>query len=187
MSAESQDGIKENHVRVTTILGMYTDFSTIPDAVLKHAASRGTEVHQICAAIALGMWIPAISAECKGYVDSFKRWFELVDEVLMVEERLYDHTFKFTGQVDLVVKLRGDKSPRVVDLKTPITKGRTWFAQIAAYNRLAEVDRGFLCKNSGTLRLSPAGRVAKFDNCNPPTEALAAFLGALTSYNYFKS
>ena len=187
MSAKSQVAGQKKYVRVTEILGQYTDFSRIPGPVLEHASARGTEVHAICSAIATGMWVPSISEECHGYVDSFRRWFELVDEVLLVEERLYDRTFYYTGQVDLIVRLRGDKSPRVVDLKTPITKGRTWAAQIAAYNRLAEFDRGILCRNSGTLRLSPHGRTAKFDPCNPPAEALAAFLSALTAYRYFTS
>jgi hypothetical protein len=170
---------------VTQVLSLFMDFSRIHPDILAAAASRGTEVHRICSAIATGLHVPAIPEGLEGYIASFRQWFDRVDEVLLVEERLRDHIFQYHGQPDLVVRLRGDQAPRLIDLKTPYSKGKLWAAQIAAYERLFYVHTGQECQHSGTLRLRRDGTAPIFDECRHGASDLQAFLCALGAYRHF--
>jgi hypothetical protein len=171
---------------VTTVLSVFSDFSRIDPRVLQAAAERGTEVHKICSAIATGLHVPAIPEDLQGYVASFRQWFRNVETVELVEQRLEDPTFMYHGQPDLVVRLRGDSAPRLIDLKTPASLGKLWAAQIAAYNRLFYVHTGQKCHHSGTLRLRRDGRPPIFDECRHGESDLHAFLCALTAYRHFQ-
>jgi hypothetical protein len=170
---------------VTQVLSVFSDFSSIDPRVLQAAAERGTEVHKICSAIATGLHVPAIPEDLQGYVASFRQWFNNVEEVLLVETRLEDQVFMFHGTSDLVVRLRGDSAPRLIDLKTPASLGKLWAAQIAAYSRLFYVHTGQECQHSGTLRLRRDGTAPIFDECRHGASDLQAFLCALGAYRHF--
>jgi len=169
---------------VTQVLSVYSDFSKIDPRTLEAAAQRGTDVHKACAAIAQGLF-PVVPEDIDGYVVSFRRWFENVEVVELVEQHLEDPTFMYHGTPDLVVRLRGDSAPRLIDLKTPISKGRLWSAQIAAYERLFTVNYGEQCQHSGTLRLRRDGKPPVFDEYRHTAYDLQAFLAALTAYRNF--
>lgn len=178
-----RDGIPS----VTEVLSLFTDFSRIRPDVLAHAAERGTIVHQACAAIASGLWSLGVPPDCAGYVKSFERWFNLVDTVHMVEAELIHPIHGYMGHLDLCVTLRCETHSRIVDLKTPITEGVTWAAQIAAYEELVRTNSDHLPKRSGSLRLRADGGVARFSENVDGTRPLSAFLNALSAYRYFKS
>ncbi|MFP4087737.1 MAG: hypothetical protein ACLFUL_13190 [Desulfobacteraceae bacterium] len=171
---------------VTQVLSVFSDFSRIPPDVLQRAAARGTEVHGLCAAIAKGLYSVKIPEGCGGYVNSFRSWFKNVQDVLLVETRLKDPVYQYHGTPDLVVRLKGDSTPRLIDLKTPAALGLLWAAQIAAYERLFTANGGMECAHSGTLRLKPDGGRALFDECRHSAQDLHAFLCALTAYRNFK-
>ena len=171
---------------VTQVLGVFSDFSKIPPDVLARAAERGTRVHGFCEAIAQGFFPGEVPEDITGYVESFKKWFVLVDEVLLIETRLQDPIYQFTGMPDLVVKLQGDERPRLIDLKTPLAKGKLWSAQIAGYEHLFQVKTGLECRHSGSLRLRPNGGFPLFDEYRHAEEDLHAFLCALTAWKFFK-
>lgn len=178
---------------VTTVLGLYSDFSMINPTVLETASLRGTEVHNICLmGIAKGNWVPEIPSDCAGYVLSFQNWFEQnVKEVLLVEEELIDNVHGFMGHPDLVVVLRDD-SRLLADLKTPISKIKIWSAQLAAYKYLAKEGRladgttaGFSVDRVGSLRLRPNGSPPIFDEYTDSALDFVAFLSALSAFRYF--
>jgi len=169
---------------VTQVLSVYSDFSKIDPRTLEAAAARGTEVHKVCAAIAKGLF-PVVPEAIQGYVVSFRRWFENVEEVLLVEKRLEDLTFMYHGTPDVVLRLRGDSAPRLIDLKTPATLGKLWAAQVAAYERLFYVHTGLNSQHSGTLRLRPDGRPPIFDESRHKESDFSGFLCALGAYRHF--
>lgn len=114
-------------VSVTTVLQPFMDFSKVPPEMLAAAADRGSEVHSICASIAKNLWVIEVPESCVGYVESFVGWFDsMVEEVILAEERLYDHDLGFHGMPDLIVRLRGDKDLSLVDLKTGKVVQPTW-------------------------------------------------------------
>lgn len=130
--------------------------------VLAVASARGTAVHGHCEAIAQGLFPLGIDPEHAGYVDSFMRWFENVEEVAATELRLLDTATGFHGQFDILCRLRGDTALSLWDYKTPEAAGRTWPAQIAAYRHLARVH-GYPSARGGMIRLRKTGRPAIID------------------------
>lgn len=172
---------------VTEVLSPFTDFSRIRPDVLAHAAERGTIVHQACAAIASGLWSLGVPPDCAGYIKSFEIWFnEVVDKVHMVETELVHPIYSYIGHLDLCVTLKGESRPRVIDLKTPVTIGPTWEAQIAAYEELVTATKNLHPRWSGSLRLDKQGKPPKFTQNEANSTALLAFLNALAAYQYFK-
>lgn len=143
-------------------------------------------MHDLCARHAQGEWIipSVIREDCKGYFESFLQWFELVETVHLVEEELIDEVYGFCGHPDMIVTMTGQKKPRVVDLKTPVTRAKSWRLQIAGYNRLAEIN-GYHVKQSGTLRLSPKGRPPTYDEYADSAGDFNVFLSCLMSWKFF--
>ena len=171
-----------NYPTVTEILSPWADFSRVPPAVLAAAAARGTAVHTANAAIAQGFF-PVITDETAPYVGSFQAWLDAtVEEVLLVEERLVDMDMGFSGQIDLLC--RTGEGVCLIDEKTPVTKLKTWRAQLAAYHHLCVVN-GYSVDRVGSLRLSPDGRMARMDYYDPRGDDLTAFMCCLNAYRYF--
>jgi len=173
---------------VTQVLSVYQDFSMVPEHILTMAAERGKQVHSICASIAKGLFVShkRITPDIQGYIESFNKWFEYVEEVVFVEGELIDPKLGFIGHPDLIAKMRGDTHLTLIDLKTPVTIGKTWRGQLSAYWHLAESK--FDIKRSGSLRLKQDGGFPyDFDEyTNTRHEDFAAFLSALNAWRYFK-
>lgn len=166
-------------ITVTQVLSPWADFSRIPGDVLQAACERGSSVHQYCQAYALGVW--AIEPEgLEGYCESFRRWFHTyVLEVISVEQEYRDDQFGFMGHPDIVVVIKEDLFPTVIDYKTPVGKGNTWELQLAAYRHLSGA------KQAGSLRLDPDGGVPKMDWVPQDPKLFNLFLSALNLKNYF--
>lgn len=171
---------------VTQVLGKYADFSRVPPEALEFAAWRGSEVHQLCACYAQGLpVVRAIPPSAAGYFLSFQHWFDgCVQEVIAVEPAWQDPTYLFEGHPDLVLVIKGDPGPSIIDLKTPVTESPTWKGQLAAYDRLADVN-GIQAHRIGTLRLDPRGGPAKLREYTKDGRDFAAFLAALTAHRFF--
>ena len=169
---------------VTQVLSPYSDFSHIPAAVLEAASARGTAVHDVCATIARGLPVMNQPPETIGYVDSYRRWFDLmVDEVLMVETRLVDIDFGYNGEPDLVIRAKNQEII-LVDNKTPVQLIKSWRLQCAAYCALVSKN-GIVPVRSGSLRLHPDGGIARMDYYDNNQGDFNLFLQALNLYRYF--
>jgi hypothetical protein len=170
---------------VTEVLSPWADFSRIPPDVLDAAAKRGTAVHNACFAYAAGL--PVIeSSEITPYLDSFKRWFDLVvAEVVLCEQRITDDKFGYHGEPDLLVRSKHQEII-LTDIKTPVTKMKTWRVQLAAYNNLCEKYTGINIHRVGSLRLSPDGKTPKMDYYDYQSQDFNIFLSCLNTYKYFK-
>lgn len=131
---------RENYTRVTNVLYPFSGLEKIDPSILAHAADRGTRVHKICEGIVQGLGELGVDDETKGYVDSFKQWWELGHEVIMMEQRFWCDKLELTGQVDLIIKTPEGKLA-VVDLKTSSKPSKTWEAQGNAYAYLAKQSK----------------------------------------------
>jgi hypothetical protein len=172
---------------VTEALQPWADFSKVPPAVLQAAADRGTAVHQACAAYAAALPVFGLPPEVEPYFNSFRRWFDhVVDEVLLCEERLTDEDFGYHGEPDTVVKSKHQEII-LVDLKTPVTKTKTWRVQLAAYKNLVEKYKGVKVDRVGSLRLSPEGKTPKMDYYEYQAQDFNIFLSSLNCYRFFNS
>ncbi len=174
-----------NFPSVTAVINPWTDFSKIPPAVLQHASERGTEVHSICTRFACGEFVVA-SPECQPYLDSFTQWFDLmVDKVLLCEVRLAHEGWGYHGQEDIYCRLK-DGRTILADLKTPVALQKSWRVQLSAYRELLVAnDYNVACV--GSLRLSPAGKMAKMDFYENSPQDFNMFVQALNLYRFFNS
>ncbi|WP_027390558.1 PD-(D/E)XK nuclease family protein [Chrysiogenes arsenatis] len=170
--------------RVTEILAPWTDFSMIRESVLEAACERGTAVHDICAAIAMGFPPKSIPAELAGYVRSFRQWFDTaVQTIHAVEERMIDDALQFSGQPDLIATLYGDECKTVIDYKTAVSQSRTWPLQLAAYSHLAV--RNYQTERHLVVQLNREGRPARVTEYHQQPRHMAAFMNALALHHYF--
>src|SRR5882672_2822428 len=118
---EDKTEIRATYPRVSDIIGKQTrdDMQGINIDVLVNAAMRGTRVHEYCTSIVKGLWIPDIEEQYVGYVEEFKKWHnEYVEKVLYTNTRLYDDSERFSGEFDMIVKLKGSDQIALIDLKT---------------------------------------------------------------------
>lgn len=173
----------------TEILSPYSGLENVPEKYLTIASERGTRVHTYCASIALGEWIPSPEDDVKGYIESFKKWFNLfVNEVLLCEEEIEDKDLGYCGHPDLVVLSSKLNGIVLIDLKTPTSVKSTWGAQLAAYAQIIEKKKNINIGRLGSLRLKSDGRMAKFDEfTGQRSDCFKAFFAALIAYNFFKS
>lgn len=176
---------RENYPRVSDILAAWADFSAVDPIVLQKAQERGTDVHAYCTAFAKGLWAIDPEEHLKGYVDSFKLWYdENVEELISAEERLYDDSLLFSGKYDMVVRLKGEEEPTLIDLKTSASYQKDWPVRLAAYLHLLTLNKKNVF-NALSIRLKKDGKkpcVKPFGDCNPYYKI---FLAALTTYDYF--
>jgi len=131
------------YVRVSEIIGKQTmeEMRSIPVDVLANAAVRGTKVHDYCAAYVKGLWICEIEEEYEPYVNCFVSWYqENVERVIYTNKRLYDDEKKFTGEFDMIVKMKNTMEIAMIDLKTSANVSRSWPIQLAAYKHLCELS-----------------------------------------------
>lgn len=170
---------------VTQVLGVYADFSKIRPDVLAHAATRGSEVHRICGAIALGAWVPSIPDECAGYVESFRAWLPYVTKFVVIEQRMRDETAGYHGQPDIICTMRGSDALVLCDLKTPAAKNSLWRVQLAAYWALSRTN-GYAVERTFSLRLRRDGGFPILNEYQRQDRDYAVFLAALTAYRNLK-
>ena len=149
---------RENYVRVTTILYPFSGLEKIDADIVAHAAERGTKVHKICEGIIEGLGELGVEDETRGYVESFKKWWEKGHEVVEMEKRFWCDELHLTGQVDLIIKT--PEGLAVLDIKTSSKPSLTWPAQGAAYAYLAK-NAGYDIKKIFFLHLNKVGREAK--------------------------
>jgi hypothetical protein len=153
---------------VTQVLQPWCDFSAIRPEVLANAARRGTDVHAACLCKVQGLWMPAVPEDCAGYVESFRSWMGVVEEVVAVEVTLADGAdLRVIGHPDLICRIRGDRALSLVDIKTPASTSRSWALQLAAYRHLACTRGGYEVGRSFALRLSKDGGRPIVDEPSP--------------------
>lgn len=186
-----QEDICKNYKRVTSILSPFTDFSNIDPKVLANAADRGTRVHKFCELYLKNLLIEPVTYDCKPYFDSFVQWSDSVlEKVIHTEERYFCEALKITGQVDLVVKLKGDDHPMIIDIKTPQTDQKAWQLQTAAYMYLYNVNQlkngnGKAITRRGCLMLHKNGDPAKFKEYTNNERDTRLFFNAVELHDFF--
>lgn len=188
--------IPDGYVRVTEILKPYVDLSHIDPFVLEKAADRGSRVHEYCASYCAAHAVHAhlfwdlehVDADCAGYVQSFIEWYiNNVDKLILCEKRLNCAKTKVTGKPDLIVQLKGDDAPTLVDIKTPVAAQKTWRIQTAAYHWLAVSAENIDCKRRICIQLKKDGGKAKIIEHSNLKVDVDVFLGLAEAYFFFNS
>lgn len=175
-------------ISVTTALSPWSDFTGIPEAVLREAAERGTLCHNLFAGYAQGLFLGEIPEQARGFFQSFRTWFDkYVDHVFWVERELIDNDLGIIGHADAGLRLV-DGCNAVTDWKTPAAASKTWGPQTAAYLKLA--DKCCDEKYDAAMVLQPKkdGGVAKATiyKQSESDRNWVVFASALNCYRFFK-
>jgi len=149
---------RQDYTRVTTVLYPFSGLKDIKPDILQNAANRGTKVHKICEGIINGLGEIGVEDETRGYVESFKHWWNTGIDVVKIEERFWNDDLQLTGQVDLLINTPTGLA--IVDLKTSSRPSKTWKAQGAAYALLAK-QSGYDVKHIYFLHLKKNGKKPK--------------------------
>jgi hypothetical protein len=178
---------------VTKVLKPYSGYEGISRDLLERAAERGTRRHAACSSIALGVPVLRRAPEDEGYIQSFSEWHSrYVVRSILVSRRLYDRQLNFSGEPDFVFELvpmipelRSGELV-VVDLKPEWTQPQpAWAAQCAAYLHLAQQNNYPACI-AASLHPDQDGGPARLEWYKNSPRDFAAFLNALSCWNYFK-
>lgn len=188
--------------RVTDIIGKQnaSEFSAIPIDTLISACTRGQKVHAYCTAWLNNLWVSDIEPEYSPYFTEFVKWAEAnVQECLFNNIRLYDDVQRFTGEFDLIVKLKSSGKIALVDIKTSSSKSKTWPIQLSAYSRLCKLN-GYEIETQMIVHLqkvykkkneeertviSPLQVKANITEYKETTSYWEIFSSALNCYDYF--
>lgn len=133
---------RAHYPRVSDIIGKQNgdELRNVPLDVLANACLRGQRVHDYCTAWVRNLWVSDIEPEYELYLDAFKQWADdKVDDCKHSNVRLYDDVKRFTGEYDLIVKLRTGQHA-LIDIKTTCVKSKTWPVQLSAYAHLCRVN-----------------------------------------------
>lgn len=150
-------------------------------------SERGQIVHAALSTHLLGVWSAPIKTDYQGYVDSGKRWIDLmVEKVILVEERMIDKELGYCGQPDLIAILRGDTDICLCDWKTSVAKHISWRPQIASYRNLAVEDKEIITNRGISIRLNKDGKKPLVDEYRGFQNDFNIFKSALTTYKFFK-
>jgi len=181
--------------RVSEIISLQTpdQFRYVSLEDMANACVLGTKVHEYCTAYLLGVWTPRIEKEYLPYVETFKEWADSnIDECLFASTRLFDDCKRFTGEFDLIVKLKDSKRIAMIDIKTSSAVSKSWPIQLAAYKHLCIInnypsDLYFnlhlkKSKKAGEDTFSIKPKLIPYEELNPYWEI---FSSALTCYDYF--
>uniref|UniRef100_A0A6H1ZD48 PD-(D/E)XK nuclease superfamily protein n=1 Tax=viral metagenome TaxID=1070528 RepID=A0A6H1ZD48_9ZZZZ len=178
---------------VTQALGRFVDLQHIPPERLRIATARGSKIHDYIFMDLKELWIPPalITPEIEGYWKSyliFKR--EMIEQTVRLEEKLHCTCYGYTGILDWCGILRGEKGLTVIDWKSPVTEGKTWRSQVAAYWHLVECHArpsvDLPITRCGALILSPTGGTPSFREYSKfQPDYFNDFLFALGAYRAF--
>ncbi len=170
---------RENYLRITNILYPFSGLQNIDVDVLENAARRGTKVHKICEGIASGIGEIGVDDEVWGYIESFKKWWNLGHEVVLIEERFWNDELEITGQVDFIIKTENGLA--VVDIKTSSKLSKTWQIQGCAYAFLAKCQN-YDIQNIFFLHLNKHGKEPKIYEYSVDD---SFFLSVFKTYKHF--
>lgn len=196
---------RAQYPRVSDIISKQNEMElkSVPIRVLADACIRGTRVHELCTTFIKNLWVLDIEPEYAPYFESFKEWAQKnIEYTLFSPIRLYDDSKRFTGECDMIVKLRSSGEIALVDIKTSSAKSKAWPIQLAAYHHLCKLN-GYDIDKICNVHLKPTkaaiyeqkdgqkvlisapivkARVIEYEDINPYWEI---FSSSLKCYDYF--
>lgn len=160
---------------VTTILGFFPkgsffetwlkDSGHNADIIMKRAGDEGTQVHEAAERILKGEEVRWIESD--GYVNYnthvwkmilsfYDFWTTYKPKLILSEEFMYSDRHKYSGTLDLLVELDGEKW--IIDIKTSTAIHTSHFLQMSAYVKAYEEKFNEKVDRTGVLWLKSSKR-----------------------------
>ena len=171
--------------RVSTILRIMEDsYSGVPQAMMKAAAERGTQLHRVCLTYLASLdgvhEEPEVSIEFERPYRAFVKWcHDHAVLVVAVEERSENTQFGYAGTPDALVILNGEEV--LIDLKFTASILRINQVQIRAYWKL---DHYRTAKKAMLVHIAPITGELKVHTIKKHSADWAAFLNALSVWRW---
>ena len=183
------DGIPEGYLRVTQALSPFSNLHKIDPKVLENAADRGRRVHLYCEMHAKNLFVSDYDEDCKVYVEAFKLWYDHnVEKLVYSEKRINSARHMLSGAFDMMVILKGDTGPSLIDIKTPAASSLSWPLQLGAYRMLIREEMDVSIDRRIVLKLPKLGKpIAKVYEFTEHEKDENLYLKALDLYRYFNS
>ncbi len=165
------------------------------ERVRTKAASHGTLVHALAALVVEG--VPSIpmgdeDVPAQAQLDAFTEWYEeYVDVVYDVELMVAHPGYQYAGQLDFVLRLKGDQCRTILDIKSGKATYPEHRYQTSAYREAALggflFDRGFNDCRRGVLHIpQDASGPARFYEHTRHQADFQGFLSCLYLYHDLK-
>lgn len=143
MTVEDFAAKRALYPRVSDIIAKQNadELRSIPLDTLANACIRGQKVHDYCTAWIKSLWLTDVEPEYQPYVDAFAQWATAnTEECYYSSVRLYDDVKRFTGEFDMIVKMKGTGKRALIDIKTSACKSKAWPLQLSAYAHLCKIN-----------------------------------------------
>ncbi len=174
--------------RVTNVLAPFTGVEFVDKNLLENAGERGTRVHSHIEGYLKGFGFGKTDKVVDPYLESFKQFWEgsshaFKDGEIILENRMFCHDKKITGQADVIVKV--DKRTYLIDWKTSAIKHKSWILQGAAYQYLAKLQKYDKVDAVLFVKLLKNGKAPTLYKYEEYKENLQIFFNCLELYRYF--
>jgi len=156
-----------------------SDYSHIPEHVLRYAAERGTIVHAMTEMIDDNdLDMDSVMEELRGYADAYTKFLD--DHTCYIpysEEMVYSKKLRYCGRLDRVIRF-ADKRNYIVDLKCTSSQLPAHRVQLAAYKHAWE-EMGHKIDGAKSLYLRGDGTYNIVDHSNITSSEMLTFVSAL--------
>jgi hypothetical protein len=123
------------YVSVTEVLSLsgWARYDKVDPVVLSRAAERGSLVHDATEEVDDGTFnVEEFREDLIPYIDGYEKFMrEHEYEVLESEIVVFNHKYKYAGQLDRICMLDGKKT--LLDIKTSAQRKPEWGLQLAGY------------------------------------------------------
>lgn len=127
----------KNYLQVSDVIKFKSDFSAVPPEILKRKAAIGTRIHKAINEYLYGGFPSFLKVEERGYFHSFiKWWYFLSPTPIQSEMRYYCNEKMLSGQIDALIKVKGEEEAILVDFKTSAQESPSWKYQAHLYHYL---------------------------------------------------
>jgi len=158
------------------------------------AGDRGTLVHALATLHAEGTPDIPLGEEVaiRPQLRLFEEWYaDQVKELLACEFIVHHPRYDYVGTLDFLVRLRGDRIPTVIDVKTGASLWPEMRAQTAAYRAAALLgilaELGFKDCRRAIVHVPEGAVIARFHEHTEHTADFEAFLSCLYLYRWLRT
>jgi hypothetical protein len=176
---------RQKYIRVTEALDIvrnydFEDFEMAVgterfDAVMMAKREMGSQVHELCDLYHQSRMreepFNLESVLVKPYMEDSLKRFQLyrdwadknIERIICSEQKVHSDKYAYRGTLDVIPIFKGDGSPSITDIKTPVGKNKKWGWQVSAYEKAYMESMGMTGSwRRAVIRITDEVRVLDF-------------------------
>lgn len=178
----------EAYPSVSTILGMFCDFSRVPKDVLEYKRKIGRASHKAIELYESGtLDVDTVDDAVMPYLESYIKFKAIKPlRVIAAERIVYSKKHRYAGRLDLCVQFEDRHDLGLLDVKCVHQMAPETALQTAAYSEAWAENGNPKLKTRAGLQLQPDGTIARFYPY-PDKSDFPVFLNALNLYRWINN